>query len=68
MDKIIEKMEKLSEELTRAGKSRKVPDENQMAKKEVETSQEGPEILIYMKIRLNRPLEEVLRILESLRE
>ena len=68
MDKIIEKIEKLSQELTKATKSRKVSDENQMATKEVETPPERPETLIYMKIKLNRPLEEVLKILESLKE
>jgi len=68
MDKIIEKMEKLTQELTKTAKREKTSEEKEVPKEEVNTSPKGPETLIYMKIRLNRSLEEVLRILETLKE
>ena len=68
MDKVIEKMEKLTQGLAKAARSTKLSEEDEVPSEEAEPPKKGSETLTYMKIRLNRPLEEVLRILETLKE
>lgn len=63
LDKLIERLEEISESLSRMVELRE-QGEGQRAtvKKEV------PETLIYMKLRINRPAEELKTILDSLKE
>jgi len=68
MDRIIEKMEKLSEDLTKTGKVKMISEKTGVVIKEVDTSLPSPDTLVYMKIRLNRPLNEILKILEFLKD
>ena len=68
MDRIIEKMEKLSEDLTKTGKVKTASEKTGVVVKEVDTLPTSPDTLVYMKIRLNRPLDEILKILEFLKE
>ena len=69
MDKILEKMEKISEDLAKAVKVRKKASKSETAViREMGISPEGGDTLIYMKVKLNRSLDEVLKILESLKE
>jgi len=68
MDKIIEKMEKLSENLAKAEKVKRISEKDSVVIREGDTSPVGPDSLTYMKIRLNRPLDEILKILEFLKE
>lgn len=67
LDEIVEKMEKLSGELSRMNQRIEVAKE----KSRLETVTAGPkssDTLIYMKIRIDRPLDEVIRIVEALKE
>ncbi len=68
MDKIIEKMEKLSEDLTKTEKIKRISEKTGVVIKEAESPPNGSDTLVYIKIRLNRPLDEVLQILRSLKE
>jgi len=63
LDKLIERLEEISESLSRMVELREQGKGQRAAvKKEV------PETLIYMKLRINRPAEELKTILDSLKE
>jgi len=67
LDELVEKMEKLSEELSKAtGKTDETKKEK--ALKTATTGPEEPETLIYLKVKIERPIDEVIRILETLKE
>jgi len=68
MDKIIEKMEKLLKDLGTTDRGERTSDKNSVTIKEAELSSTSSDTLTYMKIKLNRPLDEVLTILKSLKE
>ena len=63
LDKLIERLEEISESLSKIVKLRE-QGEAQRATAE----KEGPETLIYMKLRINRSAEELKVILDSLKE
>lgn len=65
LDKLIDRLEKLSENLTKAGKPRR-RDESIKFRRET-GGEEAPEALIYIKLRLDRPIGEIKEILESLK-
>jgi mevalonate kinase len=68
MDRILKKMEKLSQDLIKAEEIKKKDEKGVAVLNEVKVSHEGLDTLIYMKLNLNRSLEEVLKILQSLKE
>lgn len=67
MDRILEKMEKVSQDLAKAAKASRDSKRNS-AVVQVETSPGDKETLIYMKVKLNRSVDEFLKILQSLKE
>jgi hypothetical protein len=67
MDRILEKMEKVSQDLAKAAKVSRDSKRNS-AVVQVETSPGDKETLIYMKVKLNRSVDEFLKILQSLKE
>lgn len=67
MDRILEKMEKVSQDLAKAAKVGRDSKRNS-AVVQVETSPGDKETLIYMKVKLKRSVDEFLKILQSLKE
>ena len=67
MDRILEKMEKVSQDLAKAAKVSRDSKRNS-AVVQVETSPGDKETLIYMKVKLKRSVDEFLKILQSLKE
>ncbi len=67
MDRILEKMEKVSQDLAKAAKVSRDSKRNS-AVVQVETSPGDKETLIYMKVKLNRSVDDFLKILQSLKE
>ena len=63
LDELVEKMETLTEELSKA--LRKTGEETL---KTAATKPENSETLIYLKLKINRPIEDVTRILKALKE
>ena len=66
LDRLIERLEKISKNLAQLGQITEVEEE---AEPEVATVKaEGLETLTYIKMRLNRPVNEFKEILKSLKE
>lgn len=66
LDKLIERLEKISKNLAQLAHITEV---EEVAKPEIATVKpEGLETLTYIKIKLNRPVNEFKQILESLKE
>jgi len=64
LDRLIEKLEKASIELSKLSQQR---GEGQRVETKISAVQAGPpEVITYVKIEINRPIEEVIRILEAL--
>jgi len=68
MDKILEKLEKVSKALLNVFEEARLETEQSLVKKEKGMKKDDLDTLIYMKLRIDRPLEHVLAILESLKE
>jgi len=62
LDELVEKMEKLTEELSKALQK------TGEALKTAANKPENYETLIYLKLKINRPIEDVTRILKALKE
>ena len=62
LDELVEKMETLTEELSKA--LRKTGE----TLKTAATKPENSESLIYLRLKINRPIEEVTQILKALKE
>jgi len=64
LDRLIEKLEKASSELSKLTQQRGV---GQRVETKISAVQaEAPEVITYVKIEINRPIEEITRILETL--
>jgi len=64
LDRLIEKLEKASIELSKLSQQR---GEGQRVETRISAVQAGaPEVITYVKIEINRPIEEIIRILEAL--
>jgi len=68
MDKILEKLEKISEALLNVFEEARLKTEQSVVKKEKAMKKDDLDTLIYMKLKMDHPLEHVLKILESLKE
>jgi uncharacterized coiled-coil protein SlyX len=73
LDRLIEKLEKASSELSKLtqekGEDQKVETKREGQKVETKISAvqaRAPEIITYVKIEINRPIEEITEILETL--
>jgi len=66
LDTLIEKLEKVSENLTSLVQRRRPPGKGETKPGAVQ--EEAPETIIYMKIRYGRSVEELTKILETLTE
>lgn len=71
LDALIEKMEKMCENLSKVYEetkgSRKASVEASALKRKIEVGAEEPDTLVYLKIKISRPIDEVVRILEALK-
>jgi len=68
LDRLLEKLEKVSEGLsTYLGKA-ELKSERSVVKREISGGKDDSGTLIYMKIKLGRSLDDVIKILESLKE
>ena len=63
LDKLIGKLEEISVNLSRTVERREKGEDHRVVPKK-----EAPETLIYMKLRIDRPAEELKTILDSLKE
>jgi len=63
LDKLIERLEEISESLSKIVELRE-----QREAQRATAEKEGPETLVYMKLRINRSAEELKVILDSLKE
>jgi len=69
LDKLIERLEKISEELAKLGQTVTLEEQTKPgAAPTIEDKSEGLETLTYIKIKLNRPVDELKEILKSLKE
>jgi hypothetical protein len=68
MDRILAKMEMISQDLAKAAKLGGDSKGNRAVPKKSEISPEDQETLIYMKFRLSRSVNDLLKILQSLKE
>ena len=65
LDRLIEKLEKASIELSKLTQQK---GEGERVEAKISAVQAGaPEVITYMKIEINRPIEEVIKILETLK-
>ena len=64
LDRLIEKLEKASSELSKLTQQR---GEGQRIETKISAVEaEAPEVITYMKIEINRSIEEIIRVLEAL--
>jgi len=71
LDRLVEKLEKASTKLSAARKTAGSKTQDKPTEKEKETDKKpAPDSrsLVYIKIGLDRPIDEVIKIIESLRE
>jgi len=68
MDKILEKLEEISEALLIVFEQARLKTGQSVVKKEKGMKEDDLDTLIYMKLKIDHPLEHVLKILESLKE
>ena len=71
LDRLVEKLEKASTKISAARKTAGSKTKDKPIEKEEETHEKpasDSRSLVYMKIGLDRPIDEVIRILESLKE
>jgi len=72
LDALIEKLEKICDNLQliykEASKTKKTDMESSYSKKKDDSSSGEPDTLVYLKVKIDRPIDEVIRILETLKE
>jgi hypothetical protein len=69
MDGLVEKLEKIAKELSAIYEEASSKAKKEIAKKERGKAAESDlETLVYMRIKLDRPIDETVRIIESLKE
>jgi len=68
MDRLLGKLEKISEGLLKVSEGAELKTEKSVIRKEKSEKAGDSDAIIYMKIKIDRPLDEVLRIIESLKE
>jgi hypothetical protein len=71
LDRLVEKLEKASTKISAARKTAGSKTKDKPIEKEEETQQKpasDSRSLVYMKIGLDRPIDEVIKIIESLKE
>ncbi len=72
LDALIEKLEKICDNLQliykESSKTKKTDMEASYSKKKADSSSGEPDTLVYLKVKIDRPIDEVIRILETLKE
>ncbi|MEM2130260.1 MAG: hypothetical protein QXZ70_06650 [Candidatus Bathyarchaeia archaeon] len=72
LDALIEKLEKICDNLQaiykEASKTRKTDTEAASLKKKTDPSSGDADSIVYVKIKIDRPIDEIVRILETLKE
>jgi hypothetical protein len=74
LDALVEKIEKISEDLrgiyeeTGSKPEKGVAVKASILKEKIKTAPSEPDTLVYMKIRLDRAIDDVVRIIETLKE
>ncbi|MBS7614463.1 hypothetical protein KEJ18_01830 [Candidatus Bathyarchaeota archaeon] len=72
LDALIEKFEKLCENLQavykEAGKAKKTDAKATSLEEKTDLPSGNQDTLVYLKVKINRPIDEVIRILETLKE
>lgn len=65
LDRLIARLEEISEHLSRLGRKDKAVKPAEAGRA---VSEESPQTLIYMKLKIDRPVEELKTIIDSLKE
>ena len=72
LDALIEKIEKIYEDLRsvyeEASKTKKTVAEASTLEEKAETTPGEPDTMVYLKVRINRPIDEVVKIIETLKK
>jgi hypothetical protein len=68
MDKLLERMQKIANDLSKASKETEPKPKKEVAKKKEGEKPAAANDIIYLKVKADRPMDEILAILETLKE